>query len=114
MIISIKSGAPGGSSRGLVHYLAHSKLDREKEGAERREFFNDSENDLDVRQANEQLSRTGAKPKPEELLHLVIAPSKEEIESTGNDLKTQKESLKEIVRVTIAALKNEVKAKKLK
>ena len=83
MIISIKSSASGGSSRGLIHYLAHSKLDREKEGIERREFFNESENDLDVRAANRHLSLNDAKPKPEELLHIVIAPSKEEIASSA-------------------------------
>ncbi len=77
MIISIKSSASGGSARGLVHYLAHSKLDREKEGVEHREFFNESENDLDVRAANRHLSRDDSRPKPEELLHVVIAPSKE-------------------------------------
>ncbi len=114
MIISIKSSASGGSSRGLVHYLAHSKFDREKEGVERREFFNESENDLDVRNANRHLSLTDAKPKPEELLHIVVAPSKEEIESVGDDLKTRKNSLKAIVREIVARLEKEVKAKKLK
>ncbi len=72
MIISIKSSASGGSSRGLAHYLAHSKLDREKEGVERREFFNESENDLDVKAANKHLRLVEAKSKPEELLHIVI------------------------------------------
>lgn len=114
MIISIKSGASGGSSRGLVHYLAHSKLDREKEGIERREFFSDSENNLDVRGANRLLSLKDAKPKPEELLHIVIAPSKEEIESLGEDRATRKDALKEIVRETVARLEKEVNAKKLK
>ncbi len=73
MIISIKSSASGGSSRGLVHYLAHSKLDREKEAVQRREFFNESEDDLDVRGANRYLSRESSKPKAEELLHVVVA-----------------------------------------
>jgi hypothetical protein len=114
MIISIKSSASGGSSRGLVHYLAHSKLDREKEAVERREFFNDSENDLDVRGANRHLNRENSKSKPEELLHIVIAPSKEEIESVGTDRKTKKTALKEIVRATVARLEKEVKAKHLK
>ncbi len=114
MIISIKSSASGGSSRGLVHYLAHSKLDREKEGIERREFFNDSENDLDVSRANRHLSLGDAKAKPEELLHIVIAPSKEEIAKLGDDRKARKNALKEIVRATVARLEKEVKAKYLK
>lgn len=114
MIISIKSSASGGSSRGLVHYLAHSKLDRAKEEVEKREFFNESENDLDVRQANRHLSLTDDKPKAEELLHIVIAPSKEEIAQIGDDLKTRKAALKTIVRETIARLEKEVKAKQLK
>ena len=114
MIISIKSSASGGSSRGLVHYLAHSKLDRAKEEVEKREFFNESENDLDVRSANRHLSLSGEKPKTEELLHIVVAPSKEEIESVGDNLKTKKAALKAIVRETVARLEKEVKAKQLK
>ncbi len=114
MIISIKSSASGGSSRGLINYLAHSKLDKAQEEVEKREFFNESENDLDVKRANENLSLTGAKPNPEELLHLVIAPGKEEIESVGDDLQARKEALKVLVRETVAQLEKEVKAKKLK
>lgn len=114
MIISIKSSAKGGSSRGLVHYLAHSKLDQTKEETEKREFFNETENDLDVRLANQKLSISGGKPRVEELLHIVIAPSKEEIERVGDDLKTRKASLKTIVRDTVAELEKEVKAKHLK
>ncbi|MGC2234966.1 MAG: hypothetical protein WA584_02225 [Pyrinomonadaceae bacterium] len=113
MIISIKSSGSG-SSRGLIHYLAHSKLDRAKEGAERREFFNESEDDLDVSRANRHLSLTGAKPNPEELLHIVVAPSKEEIERIGGNLNTRKNALKEIVRATARQLEKEVKAKKLR
>ncbi len=114
MIISIKSRASGGSSRGLVHYLAHSKLDREQEGIEQREFFSESENDLDVRGANRHLSLKDTKPKPEELLHIVIAPSKDEIESLGDDRAARKDALKAIVRETVARLENEVKARNLK
>lgn len=114
MIISIKSSASGGSSRGLVHYLAHSKLMREKEGVERREFFNESENDLDVRAANRHLSLDDSKPKPEELLHVVIAPSKEEIESVGDDRAARKDALRSVVRKIVARLETEVKATNLK
>lgn len=114
MIISIKSSASGGSSRGLVHYLAHSKLDREKEGIERREFFNENENDLDVRAANRLLSLDDSKAKPEELLHIVIAPSKEEIAKIGDDLNSKKTALRSVVRETVARLKKEVEARKLK
>jgi hypothetical protein len=114
MIISIKSGASGGSSRGLVHYFAHSKLDRVKEGTSRREFFNESENDLDVSRANRHLSRDNSKPQPEELLHVVVAPSKDEIESGGDDLESRKTALRSVVRETVARLKKEVKARNLK
>lgn len=113
MIISIKSSASG-SSRGLVHYLAHSKLEREKEGVEKRALFNESEDDFDVSRANRHLSLTGAKPRSEELLHIVVAPSKEEIEKIGNDHKARKNALKEIARATIERLEKEVRAKKLK
>jgi hypothetical protein len=114
MIISIKSSASGGSSRGLVHYLAHSKLDREKEGIERRGFFNELENDLDARAANRHLSRENSKPQPEELLHIVIAPSRDEIASIGDDLESKKKALKSVVRETVARLEKEVKARNLK
>lgn len=115
MIISIKSSASGGgSSRGLVHYLAHSKLDREKEGIERREFFSGAEDNLDVRAANRHLSLDDSKPKPEELLHIVIAPSKEEIAKTGDDLESKKTALRSVVRETVARLEKEVKARNLK
>lgn len=115
MIISIKSSASGGaSSRGLVHYLAHSKLDTEKEGTRRREFFNHSEDDLDVRAANRHLSSGDARSKPEELLHVVIAPSKEEIAEIGDDQRERKKSLQEIVRETVARLETEVKTTNLK
>ena len=114
MIISIKSSASGGSSRGLVHYFAHSKLDREKKSTSRREFFNEDENDLDVRAANRQLSLDDSRPKSEELLHVVIAPSKEEMESVGDDLESKKAALLSVVRETVARLEKEVKARKLK
>ena len=111
MIISIKSSASGGSSRGLIHYFAHSKLDREKEGIERREFFNEAENDLDVRAGNRHLSRDNSKPTPEELLHVVVAPSKEEMTSVGENTEAKKNALQRIVREVVARLEKEVKAK---
>jgi hypothetical protein len=114
MIISIKSSASGGSSRGLIHYLAHSKLDREKEGVERREFFNEAEGNLDVRAANRHLSMDESRPKPEELLHIVVAPSKEEIAKIGDDLKSKKTALRSVVRETVARLEKEAKARNLK
>ena len=114
MIISIKSSASGGSSRGLVHYLAHSKLDREKEGVQRREFFNESENDLDIKAANHHLSLENSKPQSEELLHVVIAPSKDEIESVGDEQAARKTTLESVVREVVARLEKEIKAKKLK
>ena len=115
MIISIKSSkSGGGSSRGLIHYLAHSKLDPEKEGVEKREFFSRSQNDLDVRSANRYLSSGNAKPKPEELLHIVVAPSREEIAKLGDDVQTRKDALKAVVRETVRRLEKEAKAKNLK
>lgn len=115
MIISIKSSASGGgSSRGLVHYFAHSKLDREKESTSRREFFNEDENDLDVRSANLHVSLDESRPTSEELLHVVIAPSKDEMERLGDDLESKKTALLSVVRETVARLEKVVKAQKLK
>lgn len=113
MIISIKSGS-GGSSRGLIHYLAHSKLDRAREGTDKRALFNAEENDLDVKEANRLLSLNGTKPGSDELIHLVIAPGSDEFETIGDDLKTRREALQAIVRATVSRLEKEVKARNLK
>jgi hypothetical protein len=44
------------SSRGLVHYIAHSKIDESKE-AKNREIFNQYSDDLTVEKANDLLKK---------------------------------------------------------
>ena len=104
-----------GSKHGLVDYIAHSKLDREKEG-EKRQLFTDEEfaQELDVRRSNRYLSITGLKPTHDELLHLVLAPKNEEFEKIGMTQKERTENFKQVVRETLAALKKEINAKTLK
>lgn len=45
------------SSRGLLHYIAHSKIDAVKEPSQR-EIFNEYADDLDVKKANSFLPQT--------------------------------------------------------
>lgn len=112
----IPKSSKRGSSHGLVDYIAHSKLDKEKEGVQRRELFTDEEfeQELDVRRSNRHLSATGFKPAHDELLHLVLAPAKDEFESIGLTEKERKQNFKTVVRATLAALKKEINAKTLK
>ena len=64
-----------GSSRGLVHYLAHSKIDPDKEPEKGRELFNAFTDQLDVRNANNFLKSNCGKGRPsnDELHHLVLS-----------------------------------------
>jgi hypothetical protein len=112
----IPKSSKRGSSHGLVDYIAHSKLDKEKEGVQRRELFTDEEfeQELDVRTSNRHLSATGLKPSHDELLHLVLAPANDEFESIGLTEKERKQNFKTVVRATLAALKKEINAKTLK
>ena len=64
-----------GSSRGLIHYLAHSKIDRNAEPEKGRELFNEFTEHLTVRSANNFLKSDCGKGRPSnnELHHLVLS-----------------------------------------
>ena len=64
-----------GSSRGLVHYIAHSKLDTERERGEGRELFNAFADSLSVRSANNSIKAdiSRGRPSNDELHHLVLS-----------------------------------------
>ncbi len=99
------------SSRGLVHYIAHSKLDSSREPSGR-EIFNEQSVEISVEKANSLLNDEITKKRPanEELHHLVISLKPEDFEKLGENEKERVESLKEITRHTIKKLENELDA----
>jgi hypothetical protein len=66
--------AKRGSSRGLIHYIAHSKIDTEREPEKGRKLFNDFADDLSVQSANNSIKAdiVRGRPSNDELHHLVI------------------------------------------
>lgn len=102
------------SSRGLVHYIAHSKVDDSKE-PQAREIFNRNSDDLTVEKANDLLKKeiSAKRPANEELHHLVISIRAEDFERLGSDEKERQKSLKEVTRHAMKRLENEIKADRL-
>jgi len=102
------------SSRGLVHYIANSKIDAVKEPTQR-EIFNEYTNDLPVEKANDFLKRgvSTKRPPNDELHHLVISLKAEDFERLGNDEKERQFLLKEITRHAMKRFEKEVGADKL-
>lgn len=102
------------SSRGLVHYIAHSKIDDSKE-ANGREIFNQYSDDLTVEKANNLLKKEVSVKRPanEELHHLVISIRAEGFERLGSDEKERQQSLKEITRQAIKRMETEISADRL-
>jgi hypothetical protein len=99
------------SSRGLVHYIAHSKLDAAREPAGR-EIFNERADELSARKASEFLKKeiTPKRVSNDELHHLVISLKAEDFERLGNDEPERRNSLKEITRHAMKRLENELGA----
>lgn len=102
------------SSRGLVHYIAHSKIDavREQSG---REIFNEYSDKATVEKASALLKKdVGAKrPTNDELHHLVLSFLPGDYERLGKDEKERQKSLKEIARHTMRQFEKEIGADKL-
>lgn len=107
--------AKRGSSRGLVHYIAHSKLDADREPQSSREIFNAFADDLSVRSANNSMRVGIAKGRPsnEELHHLVLSFRDVDYRNLGSDEARRKRALKEITRVAIKRFENAVNAERL-
>ena len=114
MKIVISVQAKSASSRGLVHYVAHSKTDEERE-PKTREIFSEYADALTVEKANDFLNAGTKKARPanEELHHLVISLRAEDYERLGADEKEKQKSFKEIARHTLEKLKEQVGADKL-
>lgn len=102
------------SSRGLVHYIAHSKIDAGKEQSGR-EIFNEYSDQISVEKAND-LLKTGIsnkRPSNDELHHLVISLKSEDFDRLGNDENERQKSIKAITRHAIKQFEKEISADKL-
>ena len=113
VIVSVQSKR--GSSRGLVHYIAHSKVDTLTEEPKGRKLFSDRTDDLDVARANRSLKSgtSDKRPSNEELHHLVLSLRPEDYRELGADEKERAQSLREIVRSAMDRLSDRVGAESL-
>lgn len=102
------------SSRGLVHYIAHSKIDAGKEERER-EIFNEYSDKTTVEKANDLLKNgiSNKRPGNDELHHLVLSFKPEDYERLGKDEKERQKSIKEITRHAMKQFEKEIGADKL-
>lgn len=102
------------SSRGLVHYVAHSKIDQSREAATR-EIFNSYADVISVEKANDFLKSgvSNKRPANDELHHLVISLRAEDYDRLGEGEKERQESLKKITRHALSKLEESVGADKL-
>ncbi|MGD9560874.1 MAG: relaxase MobL [Pyrinomonadaceae bacterium] len=107
--------AKRGSSRGLVHYLAHSKLDPEREAHSWREIFNAFTDELSVKSANNSMRVGIAKGRPsnDELHHLVLSFRADDYRKLGIDEARRKKALKEITRGAVKGLETSINAERL-
>lgn len=112
IIASVQSKSS--SSRGLIHYIAHSKTNPEKE-PQARELFNEYSDRLTVEKSNEFLKSgiSNKRPSNEELHHLVISLKTEDYDRLGTGEKERQQSLKEITRHALEKMKKEIGAEKL-
>jgi hypothetical protein len=107
--------AKRGSSRGLVHYIAHSKLDVEREPATGRELFNAFADGLSVGSANNSLKIGIAKGRPsnDELHHLVLSFRTDDYRALGANEKQSRRALKDISRAAMKRLETALAADRL-
>lgn len=107
--------AKRGSSRGLIHYLSHSKLDIGRESEKGRELFNSFTNDLSVESANNSLKIGIAKTRPsnDELHHLVLSFKPEDYRALGREEKARRRAVKEVVRSAMKGLESALSAERL-
>lgn len=113
VIVSVQ--AKRGSSRGLVHYIAHSKLDPEREPQSSREVFNAFADNLSVKSANNSMRVGLAKGRPsnDELHHLVLSFRSDDYQKLGADEVRRRRSLKEITRAAMKSLETAANAERL-
>lgn len=103
VVVSVKPQTQ--SSRGLVHYIAHSKIDTARESSGR-ELFNDRTDSMNVQEAN-LLLKVGVsshRPQNSDLLHLIVSVRPEDYRNLGTDEKERIGSLKAISREAMLGL----------
>lgn len=107
--------AKRGSSRGLVHYIAHSKLDAEREPGNARAIFNTFADNLSVTSANNSMRVGVAKGRPsnEELHHLVLSFRPEDFRKLGESKKQRCRAVKEVTRAAMRRLEGALSADRL-
>lgn len=107
--------AKRGSSRGLVHYIAHSKVDVERESEKGRELFNAYSDSLSVASANNSLKigLSNTRPSNDELHHLVLSFRPEDFRSLGLNKKERRRAVKEITRAAMSRLESAAGADRL-
>lgn len=107
--------AKRGSSRGLVHYIAHSKLDVEREPEKGRELFNYFAESLSVESANNSIKIGVGKGRPsnDELHHLVLSFRPDDYRLLGPDEKARRRALKDLTRAAMSRLENHLSSDRL-
>lgn len=95
-----------GSSRGLIHYIAHSKIDPEREPEKVRELFNAFADDLSVKSANNSIKPdlVRGRPSNENLHHLVLSFRPDDYRALGSTEKQRRAALKETTRAAMQRL----------
>jgi hypothetical protein len=104
-----------GSSRGLVHYLAHSKIDNNKEPEKGRELFNAFTEHLNVQSANNFLKSDCGKGRPSnnDLHHLVLSFRQEDFVKLGSSDFERKRRLKLVTRFAMGQLEETLQSERL-
>ncbi|MGB4989015.1 MAG: relaxase MobL [Pyrinomonadaceae bacterium] len=104
-----------GSSRGLVHYIARSKIESLKEPKSGRELFNEFSNDLSVESSNNSLKIGLSKQRVsnDSLHHLVISFREADYRKLGGGEEKRKAALRDITRTAMAELKTHLNAEKI-
>jgi len=107
--------AKRGSSRGLVHYIAHSKLDIEREALNVRELFNSFTDNLSVTSANNsmRIGIANGRPSNDELHHIVLSLRPDNYRKFGSTEKQRRHALKETTRAAMQRLEKELSADRL-
>ena len=104
-----------GSSRGLIHYLAHSKIDGNKEPEKGREIFNAFTEHLTVQSANNFLKSDCGKGRPtnNDLHHLVLSFRQDDFLQLGSNDEERKRRLKIVTRFAIGQLERNLQSERL-
>jgi hypothetical protein len=99
----------------LIHYLAHSKLDPDREPEKGRELFSSFTDELSVKSANNFLRADcgNGRPSNEQLHHLVISFKPEDFVHLGASDKERKKRIKTVTRAAIAQLEKSLNCDKL-